>query len=160
MPVASKSIVSITPHTGKFRARFLYTLDDGREFERTTKALSLDDANAKLLSFEAELLTSIQERDTDEAINNDVNASYGEATAKQVKLGWLKKGFNQQEAYRAYFFFKKVMPELLALGKTDTQLSVILDTSVAVVVELKEKWAELSVNAVTLDDYIQIQGGF
>jgi len=46
------------------------------------------------------------------------------------------------------------------MNKTDSELAVILGTSVQVVIELKEKWSYLSLNAVAIEAYQQVQGGF
>ncbi len=146
---------------GSGRARFLFTLDDGREvFRGPVNVKSVTDADDIRASMESDVFLYVQEQDAESAIVNDIADSHGTATNKQVKISWLKKGFIQAEAYRAYYYLKKVMPELLAMNKTDAQLAVILGTSVAVVVEIKEKWSILDVNAAALVTYEQIQRAF
>ncbi len=161
MSIINRSVESLTPHSGRYKARLLYEFADGRKIRRGPSSVSDQaGADALLISLEQNVALSTQEQDAEHAIESDISESHKTATSKQVKLAWLKKGFIQTEAYRAYFYLKKVMPELMTLNKTDAQLATILDTTVSVVVEIKTKWLALDADSSTLVAYEQIQRAF
>ena len=158
MSIIQRAITDLSPHSGGFRARFSYTFDDGRVVSRGPSFVSSEeDANAKMLSIEPSVTLYMQNKDAENAIESDISNTHRTASDKQVKLAWLEKGFRQAEAYKSYFFLKKVMPELLALNKTNIQLAAILGTSVKVVVELKDLWEYLAVNSLAIESYTIIQ---
>ncbi len=158
--ISSSTLTAYPQHDG-FRVRCSYIFDDGRVITRGPFEVStVIAANERKALLEDEVRLHVAELDAEKAIENNSVAAHGEATGAQVKLGWLKKGFAETEAYRAYYYMRKVMPDLLALGRTNFQLASLLGTTVQVIEDLKIKWSYLSTNAAALEAYQSVQAGY
>jgi len=156
MPVANISVVSMKPHSGRYRARFLFVLDDGRKFHRALFVSTSEDADTKLIEFEADVLSSVQDLDAKEAVGLGIQSAHKEATQAQVQYAWVKEGFDSDEPYQAYEKMKDIGPTLLAMGLTDEQYSIALNCSIEEVIAAKAKWAELEANAAVISAYVGI----
>lgn len=157
MPIASQSISEISPHSGRYRARFSYTLDDGRKIERgPVHVASVADANSVLISEAAKVLAGVQSLDASSAVDQDIDADHLEATQAQVRLAYILDAFQQDEPYKTYRLLKRVVPSLVALGYTDEQMANYLGTTVDNVIKFKTRWQALNANSAIYDAYIGV----
>lgn len=158
MPILSKSIQSIKPHSGRYRVRFLYVLEDGREVHRGPLFVPTQaDADTKLIDLEPAVLASVQKHDAKDATTLDIQVAYKEATQAQVQYAWLKDGFDSDEPYKAYNKMKDIGPALLSLGLTDEQYAVALNCPVEEVVSAIELWTELESDKTVIAAYGSIR---
>ena len=58
----------------------------------------------------------------------------------------------------AYQYLKDVAPILLALGLTDAEYAVMMDSTVAEATAMRAEWARLSIKSDELDAYIASRG--
>lgn len=157
MPIASQEILELTPHTGRFRARFRYTFDDGREaLQGPIFVADSSDANTKLVDMAPSVLTQVQEFDADEAVNLDQTGQANEATEARVRFQYIKRAFAADEPYKTYMKLKKVAPALIALGYTNEQYASYLGASVSMVVKFKQRWQELNANSEIYEAYVGV----
>lgn len=157
MPIVNQEVVDLTPHSGRFRARFKYVFDDGREVIRGP--IHVTDSNAadtKLVDMVPDVLVTMQKQDASEAVRLNKLEAHKQATLAQVQYQFIREGFDSTEPYRAYLKMKDVAPALLSLGYTNEQYAVALNTTVEDVEGARARWEELEVNAVTLAAYAEI----
>ncbi len=143
---------------GPHRARFEFTIDDGRKVLRgPVNVASEQDADIRRVSMEAGVLVSVQNQDAAEAVTIGTKTAYKLATAEQVQYAWLESGFNESEHYNAYEKMKDIGPQLLALGLTDEQYAAMFDTEVESVINVKDYWSFLDANSTAIETYLTIE---
>jgi glutamate synthase domain-containing protein 3 len=154
MPIASSETTDLSPRRGGYRARFAYTLTDGRVITRgPINVADNDAAETKRVELENSVLASVQKRDAQEAVKAGVQSAHKEATEAQVLYAWLLAGFDEEEHYKAYHFMKDIGPSLLSLGYTDEQYAVMLNTTVEDATASREYWEFLDANSATILAY-------
>ena len=154
MPIASQEILELTPHSGRFRARFRYTFTDGREIlQGPIFVAGNDSAGSKLISMASGVLAQVQEFDADKAVNLDQTGQANEATEARVRFQYIKRAFAADEPYKTYMKLKKVVPALIALGYTNEQYASYLGTSVSMVVKFKQRWQALNADSEIYEAY-------
>ncbi len=160
MPIISKSIANLSlQRSGLYRARFIYTLKDGREIHRgPVNARSIEDAETLMSSIEPDALKGAQIQDAQEAVNLGIQTAHKEATAQQVQYSWLQAGFNEDEHYKAYEKMKRIGPALLSLGLTDAQFAEMFNTDIEDVTAVREYWEFLAANKESIESYARIAG--
>jgi len=144
---------------GSGRARFMFTLSDGREILRGPVAVSSEsDAEARRVQMESDVLESIQNHDAAEAVIINVKTAYKLATAEQVQYAWLKSGFDEDEHYKAYEKLKDIGPVLINLGLTDEELAGLFGVPIEDATATREYWEFLDSNKIAIEAYSLIAG--
>ncbi|MBL4891477.1 MAG: hypothetical protein JKX91_06580 [Rhizobiaceae bacterium] len=161
MAIIGSGIHSITAHGSAFRFRAIFTFDDGREIIKGPfNASSEGDADSKIAANLDRVFKELQESDADQAVADNVDTAYKQAALNQVRRAWLKFGYKEDEAHRAYYYMKKPATLLFSLPKTDQQLSNILDVPLSVLQKIKAKWQYLDANSSVILAYTSVQEGF
>ena len=157
MSITNQEVLDLTPHSGRFRARFKYTFNDGRVAIRGPMFVADSNyADSKLADMAPDVLIAMQKQDASEAVGLGKLESHKQATLAQVQYQFIREGFDSSEPYKAYLKMKDVAPALLSLGYTNEQYAVALNTTVEDVEGARARWEELEVNAVTLAAYAEI----
>lgn len=159
MSIVSRSILSVSPHSGGYRARFLYELSDGRKIERGPIPVASEaETNNLLISIEPSVLEAVQSQDADEAVSLNIKTAFKEASLEQVQYSWLKIGFDEDEHYKAYEKIKDIGTSLLSLGLTDEEYAVMLNVTVEDATATREYWEFLDANKAAIEAYALIAG--
>lgn len=144
---------------GSGRARFMFTLSDGREIFRGPLGVSSEsDADSRRVQMESDVLESIQNQDASDAVTNNIKTAYKLASNEQVQYAWLKSGFDEDEHYKAYEKLKDIGPALLSLGLTDIQLAGLFGVPVEDATATREYWEFLDDNKEAIEAYTLIAG--
>jgi len=153
--IVSSRVTDLSPErSGRFRARFEFTLSDGRIIQSgPINVASVEDAESMLDSLGESMLLSVQRADAMQAVSDNVQVAYMLATLEQVQYAWLKTGFNEEEHYEAYNKMKDVGPVLLALDLTDQEYAELLGSTLEDAVAVREYWAFLDSNSVVIESY-------
>tara|TARA_R110000737_G_scaffold161242_1_gene189096 strand:+ start:538 stop:1029 length:492 start_codon:yes stop_codon:yes gene_type:complete len=147
----------LSGHGSGYRARFIITLADGREIHRgPIPVANQAAADARAITLEADVIVSIIERDTEEAVDRD-NAIvvYRSATAKQIARQFLKRAFLTNDPIKSYRRLKKFNDYRTARGWTVAQTKSQLNINDAQWSRLVAKWVYLSdaTRLQTMQDY-------
>ena len=157
MGIKESRITSITPDSGRVRARFKFIFDDGRENERGPISYATQaEAESALSEIENNVLKSAQLDDSFKAVSKNIKSSHGEASANQVSFAWLKTGFNETEHYKAYLKMKDIAAQLLPLNLTDAQYAAMLNSTVEEATKTRLYWGFLDANKSVIEAYIAI----
>lgn len=155
MPVASSRIKNgfIEPYSGRFRARYIVTMDDGREVEigpiqRTTP----EDITDFLLIAEARALKKVQADDAQDAVKKDITVAHRQASREQVAKVYLMRGIDARDVESAYRALKPVQTALEG-SKTDTELAAMLDVRERDVFKARDRWTRLKAKSTEIDAY-------
>jgi len=154
MPISSKEVIELTPHADRFRARFKYTLDDGRVllrgpiFVRDSAA-----ATARLNAMADDVLRNIQSHDASEAVRAGKLTAHKQATTDQVRYQFMQEGFDDVEPYKAYLRMKDIGPLLDSIGRTNEQYADAFGITVRNVEKLRARWVELKANSAIYEAY-------
>ena len=147
----------LSAHGSGFRARFVITLADGREIHRgPVPVADQAAADARAITLEADVILSIIERDTEEAVDADNEiVVHRSATAKQVARQFLKRAFLTTDPIKSYLRLKKFNDYRIAQGWTVAQTKAQLNISDAQWSRLVAKWTYLSdaTRLQTMQDY-------
>jgi hypothetical protein len=139
---------------GPHRARFKFTLSDGREVLRgPVNVSSHEDAELKRVALEPSVLSSIQAHDANEAVHLNVKTSHNLASVEQVQYVWLKSGFDEDEHYKAYAKIKDIGEALLSLGLSDEQYASMLNVTVEDATATRMYWEFLDDNKIAIEAY-------
>ena len=147
--------INLSPEkSGSFRARFEFTLSDGRVLQRgPIRVLNSEAADLLGVDLEASVLASIQLSDAFDAVDAGIQTAYKLATVEQVQYAWVKAGYDEDEHYKSYEKLKDIAPSLLALGLTDLEYSQLLNTSSEEATTAREYWEFLDANSATIAAY-------
>ena len=152
--ISSKEVSDLSPHSGRFRARFSYTLDDGRVLTRGPSFVADSaEADAKLIALESDVLANVQNQDASEAVRLGSYTLHKEASENQVKYAWLLTGYEAETHVEAYAQIKDLAPAMLSLGYTDEQYASAFNTTVEEVVNIKAYWSFLDANSAAILAY-------
>ena len=160
MTITNSEIRELTKHGNSFRARYRFTLSDGRIFDRGPISVSsLEEANTKISDTEQNVLKSIKRSDAEEAIDLGIQDIHKEASKNDVLGSWLKQALNEDEYYKVYKKMKIIVPYLISLNKTNTQLANLLSMTLEEIKDVKALWNKLKSFSIIFDDYITIKEG-
>ena len=160
MSISSCSVIELSPHESRCRARFEYVFDDGRIETRGPMNVSNEsEANLRMQQLESDVLASVQRQDAEEAVALGLYVAHREASENQVKYQWLREGCDKPEHYQSYSMIKDLLPGLLALGLTDEQYADEFNATIEEVKYIKLYWSWLSARSSHLQNYIDSVGG-
>jgi hypothetical protein len=162
MPIILQEIVEVLPHTGKFRGRFKYTFDDGREVFR--RHINLDNDTTAATTAMGDLADSafkeIERIDLNEAIEQDLPiAAYKEASLLKVARQYIKKAMAEDDPYVSYLKLKKANDYIIAQGWTNAQVKSQLNLTEAQWSAIKDRYLYLSGNSANLVSHDTIKAG-
>ena len=161
MAIISSGIYEITRHRETFRFRAIFTTDDGRSIIKGPfNADSEVHANSKITTNLGSVFEELQESDADQAVADNVDTAYKQATLNQVRRAWLKYGYAENQAHEAYYYMQAPATLLFSLPKTDQELADILEVPLELLQKIKAKWLYLSTNSAVILAYTPIQEGF
>ncbi len=149
------TVTTSTQASGQVRARYTVTLADARQFVvGPINCVSVEDANARASGIEQSIIEQVAENDADEVVNSGATL-----TTNRQRRACLRAGMQAEQAYIAHALMSRVMPDLLALNRTNAQLATLLDVSIETVQRIKARWQYLSDNAATINAYKAVQQG-
>jgi hypothetical protein len=153
--VAIESEVT-TQASGQVRVRYKVTLADSRVFVvGPINYLNISDAQSRESGIEQRIIEQVAEADAEEAVNSGATL-----TKNRQRRACLRVGMQADQAYVSYALMSRVMPDLLALNRTNAQLATLLDVGIETVQKIKSRWQYLSDNAATIKSYMTVQQGF
>ena len=159
MIVSSKVIDVSLQRSGRFRARFKYTLSDGREVLRgPINCISEVDALAKMSALEPSVNSYIQQQDSERAVHEGIESASGEASVSQVRAEWLLQAYKNGDHYQAYLKLKNVGQAIFSQGKTDAEYASDLGITENEVVKIKQYWSFLRTNKTVIQAYGELPG--
>ncbi len=160
MPITSSQTLSLTPHSGGYRARFAFTFTGGRSLRRGPVWVASEEAaTVRRVDMEPRVLLSMQSRDAERAVKVGIKTAFGEATLRQVQAKWLHVEDRGKAIWEVYSDMKEVAPAVLALGLNDMQLAARFNTSVREIRRVFDLWAHIANDGAAIDAYIAIEEG-
>jgi hypothetical protein len=149
------TVATSTQASGQIRARYRVTLGGGAVHDvGPVSCTSADHADSLAAGIEA----TVTEQALETAAEADVSSGAALTTNRQ-RRACLRRGYQADQAYIAHQYMSRVMPDLLALNRTNSQLASMLDVPIALVVSIKARWQYLSDNAAAITAYATIQVG-
>lgn len=149
------TVTTSTQASGQVRAEYLVTLADLRQIiVGPVSFQNALDAQERASEIELRVIEQIAESDASAVVS-----AGGQLTTNRQRKACLKEGMHADQAYVAYTLMNRVMPDLLALNRTNAQLAALLGVSVEVVQQIKARWQYLSDNAATITAYRTVQQG-
>ena len=161
MAIINAEVVSqVRQSAGNYRIKFKYTLDDARVFFiGPINVNTLAEITTLLDSKQPQLEQAIIDMDSDEANVLDITTAYKSASQAQVYYNYLKNGMAETDPIASYKILNKVADDVIALGKSNTELAVYLGVEVSKVQEVISRWQYLKVNKVGILAYKAIKEG-
>lgn len=160
MPIVKSEILEQSKQASGYRVKFKYTFADGRTFNvGTLNANDQAQINQLLIDKKAPLELSVKSNDAQEAKGLGIKIAYREASQSDVYFVYLYEGFNEQEPLLAYELMEPVAQDILDLGLTTEQMSVMFNQTVEMVGDVMAKWAYLDSNKDIITGYKVVKGG-
>ena len=160
MPIVKSEILEQSKQASGYRVKFKYTFADGRTFNvGTLNANDQAQINQLLIDKKAPLELSVKSNDAQEAKGLGIKIAYREASQSDVYFVYLYEGFNEKEPLLAYELMEPVAQDILDLGLTTEQMSVMFNQTVEMVGDVMAKWAYLDSNKDIITGYKVVKGG-
>ena len=155
MPV---SISEITEQTilvdGRIRVKFKYTFEDGRFFNvGYVHAKDESQVNELLATKANQLNESVKQSDAQDAISQNIQTAYKDASQEDVYFAYLFDGYNNDDVLESYNVMSKVAPQILSLGLTVEQMAAVFNQTVEMAQAVFDKWDYLNTNKATIIAY-------
>ncbi len=158
MPIINKSVLFNTPLASGYAVKLSYEFVDGTVKTLKFRTNSISDAEAFLISKEANVLESKKNQDLDHQIQSNSDASTDDTTQLEIYKAWMFKGFKSKDPIEAYTYLVKVADKVTDLGLTSQQLANAFNETLETIQLVLAKWQYLKANKATLLDYKNIKG--
>jgi hypothetical protein len=158
--INSEVDIQIKQAAGNYRVKFKYTLDDARVFFiGPVNVNTLAEIATLLISKKPQLEQTIIDIDSDEANDLDITIPHKSASQAQVYYNYLKKGMAETDPIASYKMLNKVADDVIALGKTNSELAVYFNVEVSEVQEVVARWQYLKANTIDILAYKAVKDG-
>jgi len=131
---------TVQENTGQHRGTVDVTFTDGRVLSINIRAADQDEWNDKVAAVQAEAQARMTQSDAEAAVNPDAEVQADkEATLADVAVAYLRRAWNQEQAYDAYLLFSRFNNYRLNQGWTLDQVQTNLQAAGLTV----DEWDEM-----------------
>lgn len=155
MPVQTSEILEQTQlQDSRYRVKFRYTFTDGRVFDAGYINAQNETQISELLSSKIEQLNkSVKSSDAQEAISQNIQVAYKDASQEDIYFAYLSDGFNNDDLLESYNTMSQVAPQILSLGLTVEQMAGVFGETVEMAQAVFDKWEYLDNNKAVIIAY-------